>query len=888
MAKLEEYRRKRDFRRTREPAGDDSADAASGKRYVMHKHAASHDHFDLRLELDGVLRSWALPKGPSLEPGEKRLAVEVEDHPLDYGDFEGVIPQDSYGGGTVMLWDHGRWQPTGKRDRNRIDFTLDGEKLRGAWTLTRMTGGKQKSDKNWLMIKRHDEVDSQVQAPEIDDDARSVISDRTMRQIAEDVDNTWRSPAGDERGQPDERAGHAATDNADGEHTPTPSQRAGKLNGARRQALPREANPQLATLVDRVPRGKDWIHEVKFDGYRILVRFDRGEVTLITRNDKDWTHRFPEFARRMQQLPVEQALLDGEIVALNRDGTSSFRRLQEALSAGNTRELTYQAFDLLHLDGYDLTRVALSERKQVLARLLEAAGFDNASRIRYSDHIDAQGEVFYERACRLGLEGIISKRASSHYQGTRSKQWLKVKCANHEEFVIGGYTEPGGSRSGFGALLMGAFDDQDRLVYAGRVGTGFNKRLLETLSAMLRDLETSQSPFAGSVPSSRGVHWVRPEQVIEVEFAERTRDGLLRHPAFRGLREDRNPEEIRMASDKDRSAAPPRSGKPSRSDAGGTGKAAASRGKRAAGSSASRSGRTAQVLGVRLTHADRVLYPEQGLTKLDLARYYEELQDWVMPHLARRPLALMRCPEGRDNECFFQKHPHVAIPDSVPRVDIDEKKGRAEYLYVESAADLVALVQAGALEIHPWGSRVGDLERPDNLVFDLDPAPGVAWPEIVRVARSLRDRLASLGLESFVRVTGGKGVHLVVPVSPEAEWDDAKAFARALAERHAEAEPKRLTTNMSKAQREGRIFIDYLRNGRGATAVASYTVRAREGATVCVPVRWDELTARLKPDRYTVKNLPRRLASLREDPWSGFDDARRAIDAKMRQAVGLD
>ncbi|MDW5375647.1 DNA ligase D [Halomonas sp. HP20-15] len=885
MAKLEEYRRKRDFRKTREPAGDDSADSSSGERYVMHKHAASHDHFDLRLEQDGVLKSWALPKGPSLEPGEKRLAVEVEDHPLDYGDFEGVIPKKSYGGGTVMLWDRGRWQPTGKRNKNRIDFTLDGEKLRGAWTLTRMAGGKQKSDKNWLLIKRHDDEDAHDQALEIDDQDRSVASGRTMSQIAEDVDNIWQAKASDERSQDDRRSGN---DSDDREHTPAPSQRVGELKGARRQALPKEANPQLATLVDRVPQGTDWIHEVKFDGYRIMVRFDHGEVRLITRNNKDWTHRFPEFARRMQQLPVEQALLDGEIVALHRDGVSSFRRLQEALSAGDTRRLTYQAFDLLHLDGYDLTGVALSERKRALAELLEAAGFDNGGHIRYSDHIDAQGETFYEHACRLGLEGIISKRASSHYRSTRSKQWLKVKCANHEEFVIGGYTEPGGSRSGFGALLMGVFDDQNRLVYAGRVGTGFNKRLLETLSATLRDLETSESPFAGSVPNSRGVHWVRPEQVIEVEFAERTRDGLLRHPAFRGLREDRNPEEIRMASDTDESTTPPRSGKTSGSDESGESKAAASRGQRNSGSSSSRSGQTTQVLGVRLTHADRVLYPEQGLTKLGLARYYEEIQDWVMPHLARRPLALMRCPEGRDGECFFQKHPRVAIPDSVPRIDIEEKKGTSEYLYVESAADLIALVQAGALEIHPWGSRVGDLERPDNLVFDLDPAPGVSWPEIIRVARSLRERLASLGLESFVRVTGGKGLHLVVPIEPGLEWDDAKAFAKALAQQEAKADPKRLTTNMSKSQREGRIFIDYLRNGRGATAVASYTVRAREGATVCAPVRWDELDAKLKPDRYTVSNLPRRLASLREDPWAGFDDSRRAITAKMRRAVGLD
>ncbi|GHA92094.1 DNA ligase D [Modicisalibacter luteus] len=847
MEKLGEYRRKRNFQRTSEPAGEaPRGGQAAGQLFVIHKHAASHDHFDLRLEQDGVLRSWALPKGPSLEPGEKRLAVEVEDHPLEYADFEGVIPEKSYGGGTSMLWDRGRWTVKGKLAEDRIDFELDGEKLRGAWTLARMTGQREKSDRNWLLIKRREDAGASIAAPS--DEDRSVATGRTMQEIAEDRDTLW------------------TQEGAVSEAPPLPDPQG--LQGARRQPISGEVSPQLATLVRQAPEGKDWIHEIKFDGYRVMARLEKGDVRLITRNNKDWTHRFPELARVVAQLPVTNALLDGEVVSLAQDGISSFRRLQEALSSGHTAGLIYQAFDLLHLEGRDLRDVMLVERKSALAQLLESAGLNGHSSVRYADHIEAQGRAFFDQACRLGLEGIISKRAESHYLSTRSKDWVKTKCANHEEFVVGGYTDPSGSRSGFGSLLMGAFDSDGRLEYAGRVGTGFNARLLDTLSAQLEAQETSTSPFNSPVPDVRSVHWVRPEMVIEVEFTERTRDGRLRHPAFRGLREDRNPEEIRVSSNKPLSATPPKSGG-----------APASKAKTRSDES--------RVLGIRLTHPDRVLYPEQGLTKLGLARFYEEIQDWILPRLARRPLSLVRCPEGRTSECFFQKHPRVAIPASVPRIDIEEKSGRSQYLYVESAADLVALVQAGALEIHPWGSRVEDIERPDNLVFDLDPAPGVAWQEILRIAGTLRERLESLGLGAFVRTTGGKGLHVVVPITPSATWDEAKAFAKTVAQQHVQDDPKRLTINMAKSKREGRIFIDYLRNGRGATAVASYSVRARENAPVCVPVRWDELNAALRADRYTTENLKRRLAALREDPWAGYAEAARPIGKDLLNAVGL-
>ncbi|WP_010629700.1 DNA ligase D [Halomonas sp. KM-1] len=845
MEKLEEYRRKRDFERTREPAGGTDKGSATGNLYVMHKHAASHDHFDLRLEQNGVLRSWALPKGPSLEPGEKRLAVEVENHPLEYGGFEGVIPEKSYGGGTVMLWDRGTWQLKGKPKPDRIDIELDGERLKGSWTLTRMSGKRQdKHARNWLLIKRHDDKPRMDASLTVDLD-ESIVSGRSMGEIAEERDDTW---------------------GADTTELPDPS----RLDGARKARLPREVKPQLATLAREVPTQGEWIHEIKLDGYRLLARIEKGDVRLITRNGKDWTQRFAGIARALEPLPVDSALLDGEVVAMGKDGISRFDELQEALSSGRTSALVYQLFDLLYLEGYDLAKVPLLERKRTLAALLEAADMASANgTIRYSDHLDAQGEAFHERACQMGLEGIICKRADSRYQQKRSRDWLKVKCVSHEEFIVGGYTEPGGSRSGFGSLLMGAYGKQG-LIYAGRVGTGFSHRLLERLSATLQELEVKRSPFHGSVPDSRAVHWVRPELVIEVEFTERTRDGRLRHPAFRGLREDRNPEEIRMTPTKEM-AAEGTSTKDAKPDKPATRK---------------RKDETS-LLGVRLTSPDRVLFPEQGLTKLDLARFYEQIQEWVLPHLARRPLSLVRCPQGRNDECFFQKHPRSAIPDSVPRIDVPEKKGSAEYVYVESAADLIGLVQAGALEIHPWGSRIDHLEQPDNLVFDLDPDEGIAWKEILRVAGTLRERLESLGLTPFLRTTGGKGLHLVVPIEPGAEWDRAKAFAKGVAEAHAKDDPQRLTTNMSKAKREGRIFIDYLRNGRGATAVASYTVRARQNAPVAVPIRWDELNAALRADRYNVQNLRRRLSALREDPWAGFSEAARPLDTKLLKAVGV-
>ncbi|MCW8195104.1 DNA ligase D [Proteobacteria bacterium 005FR1] len=863
MRALEEYNRKRNFKRTPEPAGGEekSADQSqAGGEFVIQKHAASRLHYDLRLEKDGVFKSWAVPKGPGLKPGERRLAVKVEDHPLEYGDFEGVIPKGEYGGGTVMLWDRGRWAPVArkgkfkkdKNDEDHIDFVLVGQKLRGAWTLVRTAPKPGEDADNWLLIKRRDNAEGESQITEL-----SVATGRTMEQIAADRNRTWT------------RAGEITADETE---VPDPTE----LKGARKARLPDMPQAALATLAKEAPAGDQWLQEIKFDGYRILARCDKGKVRLVSRNGKDWTRRFPEIAALLENLPIKTAVLDGEIVAYAGDGTTSFRGLQEALSAGISVGLVYQLFDLQHLNGYDLTAVPLRQRKAVLQQLLAASGFTSSATIRYTDHIDGQGPAFAEQACKLGLEGIICKRAEGRYPSGRSKDWLKVKCTGREELLICGYTDPGGSRSGFGSLLLGAWYGT-ALIYAGKVGTGFSDRDLRNLHTRLRKLEIEESPF-DNPPSEKGLHWVTPQLIAEVEFTEWTRDGMLRHPTFRGLREDRDPNDIQLppgAPEPQESAKAKKISLPTTTPP----KRRIVKGKVAKDS--------ADVAGVTLSNASRILYPESGITKLALAQYYEEVADWMLPQLAFRPLSLVRCPEGHTGECFFQKHPRQTLTKSIPRVMIEEKDGPAPYLYVQSVADVIALVQFGALELHVWGSRVDDVEHPDILVFDLDPGPELPFTELLRVAHELRDRLADLGLSSFPRTTGGKGLHLVVPVEPTRNWDEAKDFCQAVAQQQAQADRRRVTSNMAKSRRRGRIFLDYLRNGRGATAIASFSTRARAGAPVAVPVAWDELNEALRPDRYNVENLRRRLSVLKGDPWEGFDAARIRLTDEMFTAVGL-
>lgn len=630
------------------------------------------------------------------------------------------------------------------------------------------------------------------------------------------------------------------------------------------EAMPDVPRPQLASLVDVAPEGEQWLYEIKYDGYRVLARLENGRVSLLTRNGKDWSHRFPEIAASLARLPANQAILDGEIVAQNDNGITSFQCLQEALTAAKTEELVYYVFDFLYWQEFSLLAVTQQKRKEVL-RLF----FKNIKdrRLRYAEHFHGQGQAFRRHACDLGFEGVLAKNAAAPYRSGRSSDWLKIKCSHHEEFVVGGFTQPRGQRRGFGALLLGVWRN-DELVYSGKVGTGFSHQQLVELHRELSKLKSDKSPFAnpdnkvyGSFPRSETIIWVEPEMVVEVEYTEETRDRLLRHPRFRGIREDKLAKEIVVAGSSSEKNIPKKSTRDLK-------------------------GNVDMVAGIKITHPDRVLYPQQGITKRELAQYYENIADWILPWVRRRPLTLVRCPEGREKQCFYQKHPYKSLAD-VPRIVIAEKSGQADYLYIDNISHVVALVQWGTLELHAWGCRIDDIERPDLMVFDLDPSPEVSWKSMIDIARALRKRIDNLGLTSFLRLTGGKGLHLVIPLIPHANWEQVKDFSQAVAEQHAASAPELLTTNMSKAKRKGKVFIDYLRNGRGSTAILNYSARARPGAPVALPVKWRELNSDLVSDKYRVDTLTRRLAALRGDPWNDFESSRAMLTPDMFESVDL-
>jgi bifunctional non-homologous end joining protein LigD len=853
-AALGPYHAKRDFVRTPEPRGG-AARRRPGSTFVVQKHDASRLHYDFRLELGGVLKSWAVPKGPSLDPADKRLAVETEDHPVEYGGFEGVIPEGEYGGGTVLLWDRGTWTPAGDPAAGlragRLKFTLAGAKLRGGFSLVRLRGRDRRDadGRSWLLIKERDEHARPAAELRITD-ARpeGVVSGLGLEEVAQARERAWHSSRRKARGRPARAAGAAPRRETGGPG-------AGRIPGARPAPLPRFVPLQLATLVAAPPTGDAWLHEMKFDGYRILCRIDGGRVTLWSRNARDWSAWFPEISAAAARLPVERALLDGEVAVLQPDGTTSFQALQNALSTGGRGRLVYFVFDLLHLDGQDLTGAPLESRKQALEQLL-GAGRDGP--LRYSTHVVGQGEELFRRACRLSLEGIVSKRRDRPYEPGRGRGWLKIKCVQGQEFVVGGFTEPKGTLTGLGALLLGVNDAEGGLAYAGKVGTGFTGAAARRLRARLDRLRTEHSPFRRRPPGAAEARWVKPELVAEVEFSEWTKDGRLRHPSFKGLREDKPAADIVRERPAEPGAETPRPKPPSAS-------AHASPG-------ADGTGRDAEpvVAGVRITHPDRVVYPQQGVTKLALARYYAAIADHMLPHLRGRPAVLVRCPEGLGGECFYQKHAGDWAPASLRRVRIREKSKTGEYLVVEDVAGLVGLVQMGVLEFHTWNAQAAAVETPDRLVFDLDPGPGVPWAAVRTAARLVRASLEARGLTSFVKTTGGKGLHVVAPIRPGPGWPACVAFARRLAEGLVAETPRAFTATMAKTARTGKIFLDYLRNQRGASSVASYSARARPGAPVSTPIGWDELDGVPAGDHYTIRTVPRRLARLAADPWAGY------------------
>jgi bifunctional non-homologous end joining protein LigD len=618
--------------------------------------------------------------------------------------------------------------------------------------------------------------------------------------------------------------------------------------------MPKFIEPQLATLVNAVPDGENWLHEFKFDGYRILCRIDNGRVSLLTRNAQDWTHHLAAVAQSAKKLDVGQALLDGEVVAFDDKGRHSFQLLQNALKHTGSPDLVYYAFDLLFLDGRDLLATRLLERKELLQRLLGSkAEPSNTGRLRYSEHWLAQGRMLFDKACEMGLEGIIAKRSDAPYRSGRSKDWLKIKCSKNQEFVIGGFTDPAGARVGLGALLLGVHEESGALRYVGRVGTGFNDTMLRDLRARLDKLERKSAPFVNPPKGAdaKGVHWIEPSLVGEVVFTEWTSDEMLRHPSFKGLRQDKPAVEIKREV-----AAPlPQSAQPA-------------------------TNHQTRVAGIKITHPDRVLYPEQGITKHELARYYERIADWILPHLQGRLLTLVRCPGGHRKQCFYQRHIRDTVSDAIHAISVREKRAMVQYIYIDSLPGLIALVQMGVLELHTWGSRAPRIDRPDRVIFDLDPGAKVSWDQLKTAAAHLRARLHDLDLGAFIKTTGGKGLHIVVPIAPEQTWQYVKKFSRSVAESLVREAPDRYIATMSKAKRQGKIFVDYLRNSRTATAVSAYSTRARPGATVSVPLAWQELEEDLR-DLFNVKNVPQRLARLRQDPWYDYEAARRPLRTKL-------
>lgn len=818
---LHQYRRKRRLGggsgQTPEP--DDAPAHGDPRRrpiFVIQLHHASSRHYDFRLEMDGVLKSWAVPKGPSLRVGEKRLAVEVEDHPLSYAGFEGDIPQGHYGAGHVQVFDHGSWacegDPLAALAAGKIDFVLHGQRLAGGWKLVRTAmKGRQVQ---WLLIKRDD------------DEARDAEADDLLDAAAPAKKSTKKSA---------KKAVRASPRTSDARWRA----RALTLDGARDRPYPQAFKPQLTDHRDSAPDGDRWLHEIKWDGYRLLADLHDGQVKLRSRNGLDWTADFPEVVQAVLALPVADARLDGELVVLDSNGRSDFAALQRVIDGSSKQPLRYIVFDLPGVAGVDISRAPLHERKALLKALLG----DTPGTLAFSEHVIDHGPAVFDASGKAGFEGIVSKQIDAPYVNTRARSWVKVKHEDTDEFVIIGHTAPKGSRVGFGSLLLAA-PDKGGLRYVGRVGTGFDDDSLRALSAALQPLAVT-SPvleLPAHVPfRAASVRWVKPVAVAEVAFRGWGKEGLLRQASFKRLRSDKKKEDLAM-----RETVAVDSG------------------------------------DVAITHPERVVFARKKLSKGDVADYYRQMARWILPEIGGRPLSLLRCPDGVGKACFFQKHHGIGLGDAVHAVPLQQKSGREEYVFIDDARGLLQLVQMNTLELHPWGATVADPEHPDRLVFDLDPGEGVSWAQVKRGAREVRDRLQEVGLQSFVRLSGGKGVHVVVPLQPKADWNEAKAFCEAFAQAMAAQAPDRYVATMSKAKRTGVIFIDWLRNTRGATSVCSWSLRARESAGVAVPLRWEELARVSAADAFPMDKALARAKRLKADPWQGIERLRQTLPTLKR------
>ena len=872
-SKLSLYQRKRDFTKTAEPSGTGKIAPAEYPRFVIQKHAATRLHYDLRLELDGIFKSWAVTKGFSLDPKDKRLAVETEDHPLAYGDFEGIIRKGEYGGGTVMLWDRGFWaadgDPAKSLRKGELKFTLVGEKLQGSWVLVRLRHDREHGKRtNWLLIKRHDGYEREGNNDGILAEDHSVASNRNMDEIAGGkgrkpkpfmlakkhgfkANAIWHSNRNGGKPPP------AITLAPAPKHTPT--RRKGKTG---RGSMPSFVPPQLCKRVGRPPMGTDWVHEIKLDGYRIQLRVDGGSAVMRTRKGLDWTAKFAAVADAGSGLP--DCIIDGEVCALDHKGAPDFAALQAALSEGRSQDLTYFVFDLLFEGADDLRQMPLTERKERLGKMLNRKG-SHDRHIRYVEHLSEPGDAVLKSACNLNLEGIISKRAGAPYRSGRTETWHKSKCRGGQEVVIGGWS---GSSNTLRSLLVGVHRG-DHLVHTGRVGTGFNQRNAGTLLKKLTALKTDRSPFAGKGAPRKGKDWtwVEPKLVAEIEFAGWTGDGNVRQAAFKGLREDKASGEVRAEH------AVPGADLPI--------PVPKTRGNRIKGGSD-------VVMGVVIWKPDKPLWPEpNGYTKLDLAQYLEQVGPWMIEHLKGRPCSIIRAPDGIGGERFFQRHEMKGMSNllSLAQVEGDRKP----YIQIDRVEGLIAAAQIAAIEYHPWNNQPGHPPIPGRLVFDLDPAPDVTFDTVIAAAKELKDRLEALDLVAFCKTTGGKGLHVVTPLEVKERdglgWDEAKAFAQAFCSAMAADSPDRYLINMSKKQRTGRIFLDYLRNDRMSTAVAPLSPRMRPGAPVSMPVHWSQVRAGLDSQRFTMKTAPSLLA--KSKPWQEYCDSERALEEAIRKLVAV-
>ncbi|PMS17189.1 DNA ligase D [Trinickia dabaoshanensis] len=916
--KLETYRKKRRFEETPEPSGGARTRKAASARaepalsYLIQEHHARRLHYDFRLELDGTLKSWAVPKGPCLDPSVKRLAVHVEDHPLEYGTFEGEIPPGNYGAGTVIVWDRGTWEPAGGVAQarkayagGRLKFTLHGKKLHGGWALVR-SGMRGSGDKEqWLLIKeRDDEARPQADYDVIAEQPGSALANGTAQ--AAQSRKAGRRTAGGKavaRAMPipakAAKAAHAGESHASRPDIvatrTTQSLRelaaSPAIEGAVKARLPQSLKPQLATLVDDVPHGDDWSYEIKFDGYRTLARIDHGEskrpVRIYTRSGLDWTDKFKRQAQAFGALDIDTAWIDGEAVVLDEHGVPSFQALQNAFDANRPQDIVIFAFDLPYLNGYDLRDVPLVQRRALLRALLEKVDDDT---LRFSEDFALDAHSLLNSACEMALEGIVGKRMDSRYTSSRSGAWIKLRCRRRQEFVIGGYSEPSGSRTGFGALLLGVYDAQGKLHYAGRVGTGFDTATLRSIKQELDARETARSPFA-EPPSERSrtkVHWVRPELVAECNFAEWTSERIVRQASFISLRRDKPAREIGRE-------------KPVEADAASGDTAGAAKGTKA--TKAAKPAKTDDptmktqrdgaplkegdiVAGVRISHPARTIDKTIGFAKRDLIRYFEAVAPWLLPHVKDRPVALVRAPEGIDGELFFQKHANrLSIPFVTSHEGLDP--GHPSLITLDSAQALIGAAQMGTVELHTWNAVASNIEKPDRVIFDLDPDPALGWDRMIEAAQLTRDLLTELGLQSWCKTSGGKGLHVVVPLARHAGWDDVKAFAQAAAQHMAATLPDRFSAKMGAQNRRGRIFVDYLRNNRGSSTVAAFSPRARPSMGVSVPITWDELPETTGGAQWTVENVHERLDALRADPWADYAAAKQRITRDMRERLGL-